>query len=258
VWAAALIVLLTACGRTGFDPIDAAAGDATVTSDVAADASVPIRFDASTTSTSVNSATLTWQHTITGAEPILFVAISDRTDVSAGTPPMVASVTYGAAALLRVASAQPPGSLDNLELWALSAPPQGTAAVNVTLMTATAGESAIAISYAGVTQSAPIDRVGMTSVANASSIDLSWATNAPHAWAVAAAMDQGGLTMAFSQGAAQTSRQLDVIDAQSFEIQSAADQADVATPSNVDFRWTSTAASATWIAVGASFIPAGG
>ncbi|MGE5182907.1 MAG: hypothetical protein ACM31C_12625 [Acidobacteriota bacterium] len=254
---AAALILVAACGRSGFDTIDAA-GDATPVIDVASDAAVPIQFDASTSTTAVNASTLSWPHAITGADPILFVAVSDRTNAMAGTPPMVASVTYGSAPLQRVTFTQPAGSLDNLELWVLAAPGQGTAPVTVTLMAATAGESAIAISYTGVVQTNPLDRSGATFLSNTTSIDLSWMTNAPHAWAVAAAMDQGGFAMAFSPGTAQTSRQLNVIDAQNFEIQSAADQADVAAPSNVDFHWTSTQASATWCAVGASFIPAGG
>ncbi len=254
----AALIVLAACGRSGFDAIDAASDGKPPVIDVARDAGVPIQFDASTSTSAVNASTLSWQHTITGADPILFVAISDRTNAAAGIPPMVASVTYGSASLQRVTFTQPTGSLDNLELWVLGAPVQGTAPVTVTLAAATAGESAIAMSYIGVTQTSPVDRSGATFLSNTTSIDLSWTTNAPHAWAVAAAMDQGGFTMAFSPATAQTSRQLNVIDAQNFEIQSAADQADVAAPSNVDFHWTSTQASATWCAVGASFIPAGG
>lgn len=248
------MIVLAACGRSGFDAIDAM-GARDASSDGAA--TVPIEFDALATANAVNSATLTWTHTISGTEPILLVAISDRTNQSAGTPASVASVTYGSTSLQKLTGVQPTGTLDNFELWGLSAPPIGSATVTVTLASPTSGESALSVSYLGVAQSGPIDRVGTAVATNATAVELAWTTNASHAWAFAAAMDQGGFVMAFAPAPSQTSRQLNLVDSQSLEIQSAADEADIATPSTVDFQWTSASASAEWIAVGASFIPAG-
>ena len=109
-----------------------------------------IAFDASS-STSGSAASFTFAHTVSGANRLLIVGVTIRTDVGQ----TVTSITYSGAALTFVRADTFAGSVRS-ELWYRIAPATGSNNVVVTL-SASAKAATGAISLTGVDQTAPLD-----------------------------------------------------------------------------------------------------
>jgi hypothetical protein len=107
-------------------------------------------FDAASSASTgaPETATLSWSHTVSGADRILLVGVSINGNKT------VSSVTYGGDQLTRIATVNQ-GSSARASLWYLLNPPTGTQTVLVT-MSGNARFVAGAHSYTGVSQSNPI------------------------------------------------------------------------------------------------------
>lgn len=116
-----------------------------------------ITFDAVSSSGYKFFASYSFNHTVTGPQPILFVQVCLKTAVG----PVVNSVTYNGISLTKIGALQT--GLVRGEFWYLVAPPTGTHSVAVTLSTdPTTNSHTGAMSLLGVAQSSPLEGAGVT------------------------------------------------------------------------------------------------
>lgn len=215
-----------------------------------------IAFDATSNSADTTASSLSWTHTITGINAVLFVSVAVRV-LNAGPPPTVTGITYGSASLTQAVALCPACAttgLDDLEVWVLPAPPTGANTVSVSLSGTADGVSAVATSFTGVSQASPIDATGSGSGAGFIA-SLIWTPVASNTWALGVALDQDSNTMVFgpSTNAPQNSLWLNVGDVSDDEAQSGADQTGPGDAGADLFFWSTGGLSNIWVAVGASF-----
>lgn len=137
-----------------------------------------IRLDTSTNGGEVSSTSLTYAHTTSGSQRILFVTVYDRND----TTSMVTGVTYALVAMIKVAEVRVPGDRWT-SLWYLIAPPVGA---NDVVVSASASNiiGSHAVSYTGAAQSAqPTGRATATE-ASANSLSVPVNVLSAESWLV--------------------------------------------------------------------------
>lgn len=147
-----------------------------------------ISFDAATVATSVVSTTLTYAHTCTGSDRIIFVAVQGI--ISTDT---ITGVTYNGVALTLVNKIQLP-SWRFIYLWYLIAP--ATGANNVVVTSSSSGNiDSCCSSYTGVGQSGQPDNNATNNASAVTTITTTLTTIADNCWSVLAeANDVGGST----------------------------------------------------------------
>jgi RHS repeat-associated protein len=152
-----------------------------------------IGFDAGSSTTAANVSSISWQHTVSGANRILFVA-------SLVTPPngvllsnMSTTVVTYAGLPMRLALAgqfpgfqslfgPPPSTVseniyNSVQIWYLVNPPLGTAAVSITYPQAFPVVLGLASSFTGVSQTVPIAVTGaVLPFSDSASVTISTAT----------------------------------------------------------------------------------
>lgn len=158
-----------------------------------------ISFDATAATPTTTPATtsVTWNHTCTGANGILFVSAFNGSGLANSM-----SATYNGVTMTAVNVGA--GTLTNgyVQMFYLVAPATGSNAVVVNCGTPDilGGSSA---SYAGVSQSSPIDSNNTGTNASIASFTLSTSVVASNCWAIMSAEDSGSL----SAGTGTTGRQ---------------------------------------------------
>jgi len=119
-----------------------------------------ITFDASSHSTTVESSSITWDHTVgSGADRVLVVGIASVGSVSLGLSE-ASSVTYNGITMSRVTAAYQYnqvgfGAPMATDLWYLLSPPQGTASISVSFGGDVKQILAGAVSLTNVLQESP-------------------------------------------------------------------------------------------------------
>jgi len=136
-----------------------------------------IALDTSTYGSFVNpGTTLTWSHTVTGTNPVLFVgAIAATTDILTG-------ITYNGVAMTLVGKGAG-GSDRFIYLYVLAAP--ATGAHNIVVSSASSYLTGFATSYTGGHQTTPIDSFAVTTTAGADPLPGSTTVVAANCWLVA-------------------------------------------------------------------------
>ena len=153
-----------------------------------------IARDAISQGASNGQSTLTFSHTCSGSDRILFVSLGQGASNSAS------GVTYNSTAMTRVNTQNVSGTtFMNMSIWYLVAP--STGANNIVVTNGGTGFNwALASSYTGVDQSSPINPSGgNTGVATASSLAVSITTGADNEWIYGIAMS-GSSDSAFTAG----------------------------------------------------------
>lgn len=142
-----------------------------------------IAFDAATT-----SSTTPFNHTCTGTNLILFVAIGNSTITAQSTT----AVTYGGVAMTEIQSRQQLGNAQ-VKLWYLIAPATGSNSVAIT--GGTSSMRASAVSFTGVAQTSPIgaSNVGSANMTSTGPVKLNVAvtTTQANSWLVGAFTGEG-------------------------------------------------------------------
>ena len=115
---------------------------------------MPIAIDATSTQTGGEAAftTLSWSHTTSGDDRILYVEVA----FGPTTAETVSSITYNSVALTEVIS-ENGGDNNRISIWRLIAPATGANTVLVTMSASTLRGCAAAISLTGVDQTTPDD-----------------------------------------------------------------------------------------------------
>ena len=126
----------------------------TVTTAPAAPTANPgVAIDSSSSSSGSNVSSLTWSHTVSGANRLLVVGISRRAYGSVS----VSSATYNGVALTNSGSVQAgSGDFSRSEIWYLANPNTGTNNIVVTLSGGNDWIEAGAMSFTGVNQTTPL------------------------------------------------------------------------------------------------------
>lgn len=198
-----------------------------------------IAFDAVTDLTQTTATSLTYSHTTTGSDRILFVGVR-----STGT---VTGVTYAGTAMVQQAfSDGTGGSGINNYIFSLFAPASGANNVVIS-MSSSIDIASGAMSYTGANQSNTLDATG-TAVASATSITFTLTTVLDNCWLVMTGDNAGG---GYTEGA-NTTRRYPVAGGNSkfgFDTNSAQ------TPAGSKSMSLSSAGSQGWTLVGASFAP---
>lgn len=154
-----------------------------------------IALDASASSSTTSASSLTYSHTCSGSERILFVAVFSGGPGPGSVP--CTGVTYNSAAMTKIDSNAPQANWD-LSLWYLIAPSTGANNVVITLSGSTTTLYGDSVSYTGVQQSGvPDSSAKTTAVSN--SINQSTTTVADNCWVVGCAVT-GASTIAASTG----------------------------------------------------------
>jgi hypothetical protein len=155
-----------------------------------------IAFDAAS-STTANAGSVTWSHTVAGANRVLLVGVSIRNNAGQ----TVSGVTYAGQPLTPVVSLSN-GTSVRAELWQRVGPATGANNVVVTL-SASARFVAGAVSFTGVDQTNPIDAFNSNSgSSNAPAVNVATVTD--YAWVVDTLANRVNATAA--AGAGQTQR----------------------------------------------------
>ncbi len=157
-----------------------------------------IGFDVVTDGSNATATSLTWSHTVTGSNPILYVDVIGDLATDA-----VTGVTYNSVAMTLVAKSASFGSTRWVYLYGLYAP--ATGAHNVVV---SAGASVFlaghSISYTGAAQSGTLSLGSNTgSSASAASLSITCAPTVDNSWAIGAIKNDAG---AGSAGTATTLR----------------------------------------------------
>lgn len=158
-------------------------------------------FDATSSSASVGSGTLTWSHTVTalGTDKVLVVMASNRNVCTSG---LLTSVTYAGVGMTRLGSAFSVGSNTYNEMWYLVNP--ATGANNVVINSANGGcavLSGIATSWTDVDQVDPFGAVATTLSSNvAGSYTTSVSGTVTSDVVIGSIITNNGSTVTFSGG----------------------------------------------------------
>lgn len=154
-----------------------------------------IAVDATSGSSGV-SATLTWSHTCTGSNLILFVG------VSCATSRTINSVTYNSVGMTSIASVNTSGG-NTVALYYLLNPATGANNIAVTL-DASGSQINSAASYTGAKQSGVPDASDTTAVASGTSVQGDVTTTLDNCWITGYFLNNSGT---FSAGSGTTLRE---------------------------------------------------
>lgn len=155
----------------------------------------PIAFDTSSNGGLVNPGTsLTWSHTTSGNNRILFVGAFDVI----GATSQIAGITYAGVSLTKITGSRVAGDRQ-ISLWYLIAPALGANNVVIT------GSSSVtldgqAVSYNGVQQSSQPDASNVNTTTVSTSIITSITTVANNCWTVLVAKDIAQDTLSAGSG----------------------------------------------------------
>lgn len=141
-----------------------------------------IAFDAASGSTGFVVTSLTWSHTCTGANLILWVAV-----VATGEGDDISSVTYNGVGLTRAGTDGFASS--RLDLWYLISPATGTHDIVITSSNFETDLHGCAASYTGAAQSGVPDATGVGGNVVVTSATVSTTTSADNCWVILAAID---------------------------------------------------------------------
>jgi len=156
-----------------------------------------IAFDASSTGGDTTGTSLTWAHTCTGDNLILFVL----TRGGGGEGDRISGITYDSVALTKISHAIVPGDSPYVSLWYLIAP--STGADNIVISLSSGYMVGLGCSYSGAKQSSqPDNSTTKTQAAGSSSITTTLTTVADNCWTIISC--RGGGTL--SGGAGTTFR----------------------------------------------------
>lgn len=145
-----------------------------------------IAFDSTTTSSLWSSVTsITFAHTCTGTNRILFVATANNLGVN------VTGVTYNGVAMTQIGSSLSNGAPSKSYLWYLIAPATGSNNVVVSL-SGSASVIAKACSYTWVAQTWQPDSNSSTWPTTTTSFTTSTTTVADNSWLICAGMGRNG------------------------------------------------------------------
>lgn len=140
-----------------------------------------IKLDTSTDGGGTTGTSLTWSHTCSGSNRILFVA----TRGGGGESDRIVGLTYNGQAFTKVGTATEPGDSQVVNLWYMLNPPTG--AHNIVITISPSGFiSACAASYNGVRQVSQPDNSSTTTASNSAGITSSITTNKNGCWCVMA------------------------------------------------------------------------
>lgn len=198
-----------------------------------------IAFDATTGVTQGAAATLTWSHTCTGANLILFVAVSTNSGATA--------VTYNLVPMTQIDITT--GGAIQTNLWYLVGPATGANNIVATLtgVNASAGQ---ACSYTGASQTGVPDNHGVGGPTTTTSYSQSLTSVADNCFAIMAGIAASGL--AITAGTNTTLRQQEAVQVGAFLMDSTA----ALTPAGT-FTLAGTSASQSWKSCMATFAPVG-
>ena len=211
-----------------------------------------IAFDATSSGTGFVTTSVTFSHTCTGSDRILFVSTSYFQN-SNESP---SGITYNSVALTKIADYQPPSLALTHSLWYLLAPATGSNTVAVTFPSNKNDIACIAASYTGALQSGVPDATATAEHGfGGSDLTTSVTTVADNCWVVeVAGTDQ--VTVSMSAGTATTERN----EAITTGTQHAAfyDSNGPKTPAGSRSLVVSLSGSSNIASIAASFAPAGG
>ena len=156
---------------------DGSANMATVM--VSLKAATTIAFDASSTGSGSGVTSITYAHTCTGLNGILFVGVFDQ---SGGDN--VSGVTYNSVAMTKVASVEQGTSTRWVSLWYLVAPATGANNVVVTRSSSSNSLEGRALSYTGVLQTSPIDVSDTDTTNSGTALTISATSTTDNCWFV--------------------------------------------------------------------------
>lgn len=160
-----------------------------------------IAFDTSTKAAQVNSNSLTYSHTCTGSNRILFVTIQGQINSD-----NVTGVTYAGTSMILVDKDLYPTNGRWSYLYYLVAPTTG--ANNIVISAnATIFMGSAAASYTGVNQSTPIDASTKNTTSSASSLTTTLTTTTNNCWTVMG--NANGIGNSTGGGSGTTLRQTD-------------------------------------------------
>lgn len=150
-----------------------------------------IAVDAATNGGDTTGTSLTFAHTCTGTNLILFVGVNGHTASN-----LITGVTYNGVAMTQIASSPIQVPADRyINLWYLIAP--ATGAHNVVISASgSAYIAGAAVSYTGVIQTSPIDVDGSNTVASANTLSKSLTTTVDNDWAIMIGVAGGGVRYA--------------------------------------------------------------
>lgn len=137
-----------------------------------------IAFDTSTKAAQVNSTSLTYSHTCTGSDRILFVTIQGQTNSD-----NVTGVTYAGVSMTLIDKDLYPTNGRWSYLYYLIAPTTGANNIVISASVTTFLGSAAA-SYTGVDQTSPIDASTKNTTSSASSLTTTLTTTTDNCWTV--------------------------------------------------------------------------
>lgn len=201
-----------------------------------------IAFDASAKATAVTATSVTWSHTCTGDNRILFVA------VGVPTADTITGVTYNSVAMTLIDKKQM-GADRFFYLWYLVAPATGANNIVATSSNSQILRAASA-SYTGASQTGVPDASTTNNVEGTLSITTSVTTVADNSWLVMVARNSGAEDI--TAGASTTLRTLIDPDTSEAIFDSNAAKTPAGSHSLVA---TKTATNRDWITVMASFAP---
>lgn len=105
---------------------------------------------------------LTWSHTCTGSELVLYVLTSVESDTGGHTAQTVSGITYNTVALTKITSKYVTGDTDNgCEIWRLIAPATGANNIVVTYTGEVDGSFGAGVSFTGADQTDPDEATGV-------------------------------------------------------------------------------------------------
>lgn len=151
-------------------------------------AAAGIAFDAATNGNDTTGTSLTFAHTCSGSNRILFVGIVGNTASN-----LISGVTYNGVAMTQIASSPVQVPSDRyINLYYLVAPATGSNNVVVSASSSTY-MAAAAVSYTGAAQTSPIDVDGTTTTASANTLSKALTTTVDNDWTVMICQAGGGI-----------------------------------------------------------------
>jgi hypothetical protein len=143
-----------------------------------------ITFDAASSAGGASVSSLSWSHTV-ASQSNRMIVVGVESEYAASSSCQATAVTYGGAALTRIAQAVAGNNgkgFQCVSLWYRAAPAVGTATVSVTYPTTMDGATAGAVSLYNVKQGAP--DASNSSSSNSGATSTSVTTTAPKSWVV--------------------------------------------------------------------------
>lgn len=152
-------------------------------------------FDAATTGGTSVGTSLTWSHTCTGSDLVLFIGVIGRGVLTAND---TLGITYAGAAANLIQRFEPTlAGVAWLELWAVFGPATGANNIVVTFGSSTS-HSAVASSYSGGAQSGVVDAEVLASEDGSGSLDIAITTVMPNCWLIGVIETPAAATLGYS------------------------------------------------------------